>query len=229
VLETEFHTGDGVLQVVDSMPIRDEAPDVVRVARCLEGRVAVRMELILRFDFGRVVPWVRRAETGGLTAIGGPDAVHLIPGRPTRGRGLTTVAEFELDAGEEVSFVLTWYPSHQPEPKPVDAIASTRDTTEWWEEWSSHSRADGEHRDLVQRSLITLKALTYAPTGGIVAAPTTSLPEHVRNWDYRFCWVRDATLVLQSLMFTHVGLVNTAMNLDRPTASSARERAEAGG
>jgi GH15 family glucan-1,4-alpha-glucosidase len=206
VLETDFHTGDGVLQVVDSMPIRDEAPDVVRVARCLEGRVGVRMELILRFDYGHVVPWVRRAESGGLTATAGPDAVHMILGRPTRGLDLTTIAEFELDAGDEVPFVLTWYPSHEPEPKPVDGIAATAETTAWWEEWSSRSGVKGEHRDLVQRSLITLKALTYAPTGGIVAAPTTSLPEYVggvRNWDYRFCWVRDATLVLESLM--HAG------------------------
>jgi GH15 family glucan-1,4-alpha-glucosidase len=211
VLETDFHCGDGVLQVVDSMPIRDEAPDVVRVARCLDGRVSVRLELILRFDFGRVVPWVRRSGDGGLTAIAGPDAVHLIPGRPTRGRDLTTVAEFELDAGDEVPFVLTWHPSHEPVPRPVDGIAATSDTTAWWEKWSSHSKVEGRHRSLVQRSLITLKALTYAPTGGIVAAPTTSLPEAiggVRNWDYRFCWVRDATLVLQSLM--HAGYMDEA-------------------
>src|SRR5215210_4528301 len=211
VLETDFHTRDGILQVVDSMPIRDEAPDVVRLARCVQGRVAVRMELVLRFDFGRVVPWVRRAADGGLTAIAGPDAVHLIPGRPTRGRDLTTVAEFELEPGEDVPFVLTWYPSHEPVPDPVDGIAATEDTTRWWQEWSARSSADGPHRDLVQRSLITLKALTYAPTGGIVAAPTTSLPEQiggVRNWDYRFCWVRDATLVLQSLM--HAGYMDEA-------------------
>jgi GH15 family glucan-1,4-alpha-glucosidase len=201
VLETDFHTADGMLQVVDSMPIRDEAPDVTRVARCVKGRVAVRMELVLRFDFGRSVPWVQRADDGGLTATAGPDAVHFIPGRPTRGRDLTTVAEFELDEGDEVPFVLTWYPSHEPEPRPVDAIAATADTTAWWEAWTA--RTQGGHDDLVQRSLITLKALTYAPTGGIVAAPTTSLPELIggeRNWDYRFCWVRDATLVLQALM-----------------------------
>jgi GH15 family glucan-1,4-alpha-glucosidase len=211
VLETDFHTAGGVLQVVDSMPIRDEAPDVVRIARCVEGRVAVRMELVLRFDFGRVVPWVRRTDDGGLTAIAGPDAVHLIPGRPTRGRDLTTVAEFELDAGEEVPFVLTWYQSHKPVPAPVDARAATHDTTAWWEEWSARCCVDGPHRELVQRSLITLKALTYAPTGGIVAAPTTSLPEQlggVRNWDYRFCWVRDATLTLQSLL--HAGYTEEA-------------------
>jgi GH15 family glucan-1,4-alpha-glucosidase len=204
VLETDFHTAGGVLQVVDSMPIRDEAPDITRVARCVEGRVAVRMELVLRFDFGRSVPWVQRATDGdGLTATAGPDAVHLIPGRPTYGRDLTTVAEFELDEGDEVPWVLTWYPSHEPEPKPVDAVAATADTTAWWEEWTARSHTKGRHRDLVQRSLITLKALTFAPTGGIVAAPTTSLPEFIggqRNWDYRFCWVRDATLVLQALM-----------------------------
>jgi GH15 family glucan-1,4-alpha-glucosidase len=203
VLETDFHTADGVLQVVDSMPIRDEAPDIVRLARCLEGRVEVRMELVLRFDFGHVVPWVRRSSDGGLIAIAGPEAVHLIPGRPTRGRDLTTVSEFDLEAGDEVGFVLTWYPSHLPVPDPVDAAEATRDTTEWWEEWSARSTYQGTHRELVQRSLITLKALTYGPTGGIVAAPTTSLPEHiggVRNWDYRFCWVRDATLTLQSMM-----------------------------
>jgi GH15 family glucan-1,4-alpha-glucosidase len=203
VLETDFHTAGGVLRVVDSMPIRDEAPDVVRVVRVLRGRVRVRMELILRFDFGHVVPWVRRAADGGLTAIAGPDAVHLIPDRPTTGRDLTTVAEFELDAGEDVGFVLTWYPSHEPAPDPVDAVAATEDTTRWWRAWSERSQAGGPHRELVQRSLITLKALTYAPTGGIVAAPTTSLPEAiggVRNWDYRFCWLRDATFTLQSLM-----------------------------
>jgi len=211
VLETDFHTADGVLQVVDFMPIRGEAPDVVRLARCLRGRVAVRMELILRFDFGRVVPWVRRTQDGGLTAIAGPDAVHLIPGRATTGRDLTTVAEFELDAGEEVPFILTWYPSHEPVPRPVDGPAAAADTTRWWQEWSGRSTVRGEHAELVQRSLITLKALTYGPTGGIVAAPTTSLPEFiggVRNWDYRFCWVRDATLTLQSLM--HAGYMDEA-------------------
>ena len=143
VLETDFHTDGGVLQVVDSMPIRDEAPDVVRVARCLEGRVHVRMELVLRFDYGHVVPWVRREPDGGLTAVAGPDAVHLIPGRPTRGRDLTTVAEFELDAGDEVPFVLTWFPSHEPAPLAVDGLSATEDTTAWWREWSARSRADG--------------------------------------------------------------------------------------
>jgi GH15 family glucan-1,4-alpha-glucosidase len=203
VLETDFHTDDGVLQVVDSMPIRDEAPDVVRLARCLSGRVAVRMELVMRFDYGRSVPWVQRTPDGGLTATAGPDAVHLIAGRPTRGRDFRTIAEFTLEAGEEVPFVLTWFASHEPAPLALDGVAATQDTTAWWEEWTSRSKVQGAHRHLVQRSLITLKALTYAPTGGIVAAPTTSLPESiggVRNWDYRYCWVRDATLTLQALL-----------------------------
>jgi len=211
VLETDFHTADGVVQVVDSMPIRHEAPDVVRVVRCLRGRVAMRMELVLRFDFGHVVPWVQRADDGGLTATAGPDAVHLITARPTHGEDFTTIAEFEVEEGDEVPFVLTWYPSHEPVPGPVDGLEATEDTTRWWREWSGRSRFDGAHRNLVQRSLITLKALTYAPTGGIVAAPTTSLPESiggVRNWDYRYCWVRDATLTLQSLM--HAGYTEEA-------------------
>ncbi len=206
VLETDFHTDGGVLQVVDSMPIRDEAPDVVRIARCLEGRVAVRMELVLRFDYGHIVPWVRRDRDGGLTAVAGPDAMHLIAGRPTRGQDLTTFAEFELEAGDEVPFVLTWFPSHEPAPLAVDGLSATEDTTAWWRAWSARSTARGPYRGLVQRSLLTLKALTYAPTGGIVAAPTTSLPEAiggVRNWDYRYCWVRDATLTLQALI--HAG------------------------
>src|SRR5215213_1702116 len=212
VLETDFHTDSGVLQVVDSMPIRGVAPDLVRIARCTAGRVMVRLELILRFDFGHVVPWVRRTDDGGgLTATAGPDAVHFVPGRPTRGKDLTTVAEFELEAGDEVPFVLTWYPSHEPEPDPVDGLAATEDTTHWWQQWSERSLYDGPHGEIVRRSLITLKALTYAPTGGIIAAPTTSLPEAiggVRNWDYRFCWVRDATLTLQALL--HAGYTEEA-------------------
>jgi GH15 family glucan-1,4-alpha-glucosidase len=212
VLETDFHTDGGVLQVVDSMPIRGVAPDVVRIARCTAGRVKVRVELVLRFDFGHVVPWVRRAEDGsGLTATAGPDAVHFVPGRPMHGRDMTTVADFDLEAGDEVPFVMTWYPSHEPEPDPVDGLAATEDTTRWWQEWSERSLYDGPHGEIVRRSLITLKALTYAPTGGIIAAPTTSLPEAiggVRNWDYRFCWVRDATLTLQALL--HAGYTEEA-------------------
>jgi GH15 family glucan-1,4-alpha-glucosidase len=202
VLETDFQTDGGVLRVTDSMPVRGAAPDLVRLARCIEGRVRVRMELVLRFDFGSVVPWVRHIP-GGLLAIAGPDAVRLNSDRALEGVDLTTVAEFELGAGEEAGFVLTWYPSHEDVPRAVDPVAATATTTRWWERWSARAQVAGEYEELVRRSLITLKALTYAPTGGIVAAPTTSLPEAlggVRNWDYRFCWVRDATMVLQALV-----------------------------
>ena len=202
-----------MLQVVDSMPIRDEAPDVVRIARCLEGRVACAWSSILRFDFGRVVPWVRRGDDGGLTAIAGPDAVHLIPGRPTRG-------ERPHDRRRSSSSTrATRCRSCSPgtrrtsrSRRPSTASPRPRTRRAWWEEWTARAQVDGRVRaTLVQRSLITLKALTYAPTGGIVAAPTTSLPEAiggVRNWDYRFCWLRDATLTLQSLM--HAGYIDEA-------------------
>jgi GH15 family glucan-1,4-alpha-glucosidase len=199
VLETDFHTEDGAVRIVDCMPPRGEAPDVVRLVQGLEGRVEIAMELILRFDYGRVVPWVRRQDSY-LLAIAGPDAVRLDTPIHTHGRNKTTRASFAVSAGDEVPFVLTWYPSHEEEPAPVPAAAAVADTEDWCRDWL----ADCEIIDpLARRSLLTLKALTYAPTGGIVAAATTSLPEKlggVRNWDYRFCWVRDATLVLNVLL-----------------------------
>ncbi|MGH2945319.1 MAG: glycoside hydrolase family 15 protein [Solirubrobacteraceae bacterium] len=199
VLETDLHTEDGAVRLVDCMPPRGEAPDVVRLVQGLEGRVELDMELVLRFDYGRVIPWVRR--TGGyLLAVAGPDAVRLDSGVPTHGRDLRTHASFAVAAGDEVPFVLTWYPSHDPEPQPVDAAQAVEDTCAWWRDWSGRCPVDDP---LVHRSLLTLKALTYAPTGGIVAAATTSLPEQlggVRNWDYRFCWLRDATLTLLALL-----------------------------
>ena len=199
VLETDFHTEDGVVRVVDCMPPRGEAPDVVRLVQGLEGRVEVEMELILRFDYGRVVPWVRR-HGDYLLAVAGPAAVRLDTPVETRGENHTTRASFAVSAGDEVPFVLTWYPSHDPEPAPVPAAAAVADTAAWWLDWIGSCTSPDP---LVRRSMLTLKALTYAPTGGIVAAATTSLPEHlggVRNWDYRFCWVRDATLVLNALL-----------------------------
>jgi GH15 family glucan-1,4-alpha-glucosidase len=199
VLETDFHTEDGAVRLIDCMPPRGEAPDVVRIARGLEGRVEMHMELILRFDYGDVVPWVRRLDDH-LLAVAGPHAVRLDAGVPTHGRDLTTRASFTLEPGDEVPFVLTFYPSHEPEPAPLPAARAVEDTCAWWRDWMSRCTMDDP---LVRRSLVTLKGLTYAPTGGIVAAATTSLPEKlggVRNWDYRFCWLRDATLTLLALL-----------------------------
>jgi GH15 family glucan-1,4-alpha-glucosidase len=202
VLETTFTTADGEVTVVDAMPIRGREPDLVRIVRGRSGRVRMRMELVMRFDYGRSVPWVRRVD-GRLEGVAGPDSLHLDTGVQLRGRDMQTHATFEVAAGESVPFVLTWAPSHEPAPEPIDAEAAVDETLAWWREWSGRCAYDGPHRDAVVRSLITLKAMTYAPTGGIVAAPTTSLPEHVggvRNWDYRYCWLRDATLTLLALL-----------------------------
>ncbi len=202
VLETDFHTADGVIQLVDCMPPRGEAPDVMRLVRGIAGRVAVRMTLTIRFDYGRVVPWVRTVD-GRMLAIAGPEALTLTSDVPWRGEDLATVAEFEVAEGDEVGFHLVWHESHRPSPKSLNVPTEIRATEAWWRKWSDSGRHDERWKEPVQRSLITLKALTYAPTGGIVAAPTTSLPEQiggVRNWDYRYCWVRDATLALLALL-----------------------------
>src|SRR4051812_43588963 len=182
LLETDFHPDTGAVRLIDCMPPRGEAPDVVRLLVGLEGSVDVRMLLVVRFDYGKVVPWVRRHD-GGLVAIAGPDAVYLDTPVATRGENLTTRAEVTVRAGDEVPFVLTWNASHRPRPHRINPLAAIEETDAWWRAWSGRSEAPAE----VQRSLITLKALTYAPTGGIVAAATTSLPEQlggVRNWDY---------------------------------------------
>ncbi len=203
ILETEMDTDDGTIRLVDFMPPRGEAPDVVRLVEGVTGRVPVRMELRLRFDYGRVVPWVRQADDA-VVAIAGPDSCWLHTPVECHGQDLTTVAEFMVEPGDRVPFVLTWRESHLPPPRPVHADHALRDTEEYWNRWVAQCSYDGRWRDAVIRSLITLKALTYAPTGGIVAAPTTSLPEQlggVRNWDYRFCWLRDATITLQALMY----------------------------
>lgn len=202
ILETEWETADGRVRVTDFMPVRDRAADLVRIVEGLSGSVPMLAELTLRFDYGHVVPWVTRTD-GGIRAVAGPDAVLVTSEVPLAGRDLSTVAEFTVEAGERVSFVLTWFPSHEPEPEPADAEQALAATDLFWTRWSARSTAYGPHTDAIQRSLITLKALTYQPTGGIVAAPTTSLPEQPggpRNWDYRFCWLRDATLALQSLL-----------------------------
>jgi GH15 family glucan-1,4-alpha-glucosidase len=202
VLETEFETDTGAVRVVDCMPIREVHPQVVRAVEAVRGRVEMRMELVMRFGYGKVVPWVRRVN-GQLVAVAGPDALALWTPIATQGRDMTTVAEFSVSAGEVVPFVLTWFPSHEEPPRPVDAEFAIADTTEWWQEWAAICNYEGPWREAVMRSLITLKALTYSPTGGIVAAATTSLPETVggvRNWDYRYCWLRDASLTLAALM-----------------------------
>jgi GH15 family glucan-1,4-alpha-glucosidase len=204
ILETRFETLDGAVALIDFMPPRVQASDVVRLVRGLRGRVKMRMELIIRFGFGNDVPWVRRdQDSTALLAIGGPDMTVLRTPVETRGEDMTTVADFEVGEGETIPFVLTYGPSHLPPPNAIDPEIALRDTKQFWTDWCNRGTYEGEHRNLVMRSLITLKALTFDPTGGIVAAPTTSLPEKLggaRNWDYRFCWLRDATFTLLALM-----------------------------
>jgi GH15 family glucan-1,4-alpha-glucosidase len=202
VLVTEFETADGVVQVIDCMTPRDVIPDLVRMVRGVRGEVEMTMDLVIRFAYGSVVPWVSR-RGGALHAIGGPDALLLESEVPTKGKGLTTVASFVVREGQSVPFRLTWYPSHTQPPKMTPPARAIDETRAFWREWTSACTYEGEWRDEVMRSLITLKALTYAPTGGIVAAPTMALPEcigGVRNWDYRYCWIRDATFTLYALM-----------------------------
>jgi GH15 family glucan-1,4-alpha-glucosidase len=203
VLETEFTTAEGVVRVVDCMPPRDRTPDVVRVVEGVRGQVPLRMELVIRFDYGSVVPWMRRCDDGALRAVAGPDALELRTDVQTRGENLTTVADFTVSEGQRLPFVLRWNRSHEPALAPLEGLAALADTEAWWREWIGPCRYQGRWREAVVGSLVTLKALTYAPTGGIVAAATTSLPEWpggVRNWDYRYCWLRDATFTLQALL-----------------------------
>lgn len=203
ILETQFETKDGAVTLIDFMPPRGAASDVIRLVLGESGRVKLRMELVIRFGFGTDIPWVKRSDDGGLLAICGADMTVLRTPVETRGEAMTTVSDFEVGAGETIPFVLTYGPSHLDVPAPIDPNQALKETEEFWSEWSGQCTFDGYQRDLVMRSLITLKALTYAPTGGIVAAPTTSLPEKLggaRNWDYRFCWLRDATFTLLALM-----------------------------
>jgi GH15 family glucan-1,4-alpha-glucosidase len=203
ILETRFETANGVVALIDFMPPRGNASDVVRLVRGVRGRVKLRMELVIRFGFGADIPWVKRTDDGALLAICGQDMTVLRTPAETRGEDMTTVADFEVGEGQTIPFVLTYGPSHLPLPGPINPADALQDTEDFWTDWCRHCTYDGDNRDLVLRSLITLKALTYAPTGGIVAAPTTSLPEKLggaRNWDYRFCWLRDATFTLLALM-----------------------------
>ncbi|MFN2644991.1 MAG: glycoside hydrolase family 15 protein [Burkholderiales bacterium] len=204
ILETDFESSEGAVTLVDFMPARNDCCNLVRIVLGRHGRVKMEMELIVRFDYGASVPWVTRLDDGhAIRAVAGPDMVVLRAGVPLEGKNLTTVARFEVAAGERVAFVLTHSPSHLAVPPPLDAERAFRDTEAFWQQWCEKCTVAGEWSSQVRRSLITLKALTYAPTGGLVAAPTTSLPESigsVRNWDYRYCWLRDATLTLLALM-----------------------------
>jgi GH15 family glucan-1,4-alpha-glucosidase len=203
VLETEWELPEGTVRLTDCMPIREEHPEIVRVIECLKGEVQIRMDLAIRFEYGSAIPWVRHLD-GVLAAIAGPDGVALWTPVHTRGEDMTTVAEFMVREGQRVPFSLTYFHSHEGMPRPIDGIYALEHTAAYWDTWAEMDRIDlTEWQDAVVRSLITLKALTYAPTGGIIAAATTSLPETLggsRNWDYRYSWLRDATLTLSALM-----------------------------
>jgi GH15 family glucan-1,4-alpha-glucosidase len=204
VLETTWTTPDGDVRIFDFMPPRDKAPDVVRIVEGVRGRVAMRSELVIRFDYGHIVPWVRRVDDSRY-AVAGPDALCFRTPATTRGENMRTLSEFAIEEGERLPFTLTWYPSHEREPAWLDPEAALAETESFWREWNARCKVPltEEWSDLLHRSLMVLKALTYLPTGGIVAAPTTSLPEWiggVRNWDYRYCWLRDATLTLLALL-----------------------------
>jgi GH15 family glucan-1,4-alpha-glucosidase len=203
ILESEFAAADGRVKIIDFMPLRERDSHVIRVVEGQSGRVAMRTELILRFDYGSLVPWAVRLRDGALSFVAGPDRILLRTPIRLRGEELKTVGEFQVEAGECVPFVLGYSRSYEPEPPALDVARALKDTQEFWQRWIGRSADVGEYSEPVRRSLITLKALTYRRTGGIVAAPTTSLPERVggaRNWDYRYCWVRDATFTLQAMM-----------------------------
>jgi GH15 family glucan-1,4-alpha-glucosidase len=211
VLETEWETATGRVRLVDAMPPRDGSADLIRRVECLEGAVEMAMRWVIRFAYGRATPWVRQITDAegvrGVCAIAGPDAVVLrgdvLPEADRRGPDRAHHAYFTVREGDVLDWSLLWFPSHQSMPPAPDVGEGLEQTDRFWSDWSARTDYDGPHADLVQRSLITLKAMTYHPTGGIVAAPTTSLPEAIggtRNWDYRYCWLRDATLVLDALL-----------------------------
>jgi GH15 family glucan-1,4-alpha-glucosidase len=210
VVETDWETDSGAVRVIDFMPPRGKAPDIVRIVEGVRGKVEMSSELIIRFDYGSTIPWVRRIGDGRI-AVAGPDALCFRTPTEQRGENMRTIGEFTVRAGDRVPFVLTWYPSNQHPPRAVDADAALQDTLDYWTAWADRCVYDGKWHDAVFQSLVVLKALTYAPTGGIVAAPTTSLPEKIggeRNWDYRYCWLRDATLSL--LAFLNAGYLEEA-------------------
>ena len=203
VHELLFETAEGSVRVIDFMPPRGQDPDVVRIVEGVSGTVPMRMELVIRFAYGSVVPWVRRMADDSRVAIAGPDAISLRTPVEVHGENMRTVAEFTISAGERKPFVLTWFPSHHEEPARIDPEQALADSCSFWGEWIGNCGYSGRWGDAVRRSLMVLKAMIYGPTGGIVAAPTTSLPEQlggVRNWDYRYCWLRDATFALNAFV-----------------------------
>jgi GH15 family glucan-1,4-alpha-glucosidase len=203
VLDTRFESEQGVAIVTDFMPPRGEASDLIRIVTCERGTVTMHCELIVRFGYGKSIPWVTRVERGVWRIVAGPDALMLRTDVPLHGENLKTVGTFELTAGQSATFSLTYARSHLPMPPARSIESSLHDATAFWRDWIARARCPQRYRDIVLRSLITLRALIYRPTGGIIAAPTTSLPEKIggiRNWDYRFCWLRDATMTLLALM-----------------------------
>jgi len=204
VLETEFETEAGTFVIVDAMAMDSDTPTILRMVEGKRGEVPLHFELIIRFEFGSIIPWVRRID-GGLSAIAGPDRLHLRSDVELHGKDLSTVGDFTIAAGQRLTFELAWHPSHEAPPPPLDVAHCIDKAEAWWRDWSKACRYQGRDHEAVLRSLLTLKALTYAPTGGIVAAPTTSLPEKiggVRNWDYRYCWLRDATFTLYAFVIS---------------------------
>jgi GH15 family glucan-1,4-alpha-glucosidase len=202
ILETTFEADDFAVMLIDFMPVRRTNSDIVRIVKGIRGSAPMKMQLSLRFNYGATVPWVTRSD-GAIHAIAGPDLVVLRTAAPLTGEGLTTVSEFTVNPGESVDFVMTYGPSHLHVPRAIDVNLAVEETQSFWEKWAAESSYEGPYRDAVERSLITLKTLTYMPTGGIVAAVTTSLPEQLggpRNWDYRYCWLRDATFTLYAFM-----------------------------
>jgi GH15 family glucan-1,4-alpha-glucosidase len=203
ILETDWETEAGAVRVIDFMPPRGRDPDVVRIVEGLRGEVDMRSELVIRFDYGQVIPWVRQTEDGARLAVAGPDALCFQTPADTHSENMRTYSEVTVREGERVPFVLTWFPSHHDGPASIDAEQALDETEDFWDDWLKQCVYEGPWAEAVHRSLIVLKALTYMPTGGIVAAPTTSLPEQlggVRNWDYRYCWLRDATLTLLAFL-----------------------------
>ncbi len=227
IVEKTWKTGRGEVLVTDFMPPRGEHSDLVRIVQCVHGTVAMRMDLTIRFDYGRTIPWVESVDHH-MRAVAGPQLAILRTEAPLHGEGLSTVSDFEVHEGESICFVLSYGSSLEEDPASFDAFQSLRDTEQFWTEWTSRNTYKGQYAESMERSLITLKAMTYRPTGGVVAAPTTSLPEKSggpRNWDYRFCWLRDTAFTLLTLL--HAGYIDEAVSwrgwLLRAIAGSAEQ------